>query len=95
MFVTWGANMAEAHPVLYSRLTAHKLNGTNVKHYDLTTFRTRTSATADKVMVMKPGSDIAIANAIQNYIVKNKLYNESFLNITSSSARYRGYRQLQ
>lgn len=80
VFITWGANMAEAHPVLYSRLTAHKLNGTNVKHYDLTTFRTRTSATADKVMVMKPGSDIAIANAIQNYIVKNKLYNESFLN---------------
>lgn len=79
VFVTWGANMAEAHPVLYSRLTAHKLSDSNVKHYDLTTFRTRTSATADKVMVMRPGSDIAIANAIANYIVVNKLYNENFI----------------
>ena len=37
VFVTWGANMAEAHPMLYSRLTARKLSGKNVKHYDLGT----------------------------------------------------------
>ena len=27
VFVTWGANMAEAHPMLYSRLTARKALG--------------------------------------------------------------------
>ena len=64
VFVTWGANMAEAHPMLYSRLTARKLSGTNVKHYDLTTLKTRTSASADKVMVFKPNTDLAIANCI-------------------------------
>ena len=80
MFVTWGANMAEAHPMLYSRLTARKLSGTNVKHYDLTTLKTRTSASADKVMVFKPNTDLAIANCIANYLVQNKKYDEAFVN---------------
>ena len=79
VFVTWGANMAEAHPMLYSRLTARKLDNPNVRHYDLTTLVTRTSATANKVLVFKPGSDLAIANAIANYLVSNKLYDEKFV----------------
>ncbi|WP_165251988.1 molybdopterin-dependent oxidoreductase [Adlercreutzia sp. ZJ304] len=78
-FVTWGANMAEAHPMLYSRLTARKINGTGVKHYDLTTLKTRTSASADKVLMFKPGSDLAIANAIANYLVQNNLYDQAFV----------------
>ena len=44
VFVTWGANMAEAHPMLYSRLTARKLADEAVRHYDVTTMTTRTSA---------------------------------------------------
>lgn len=79
VFVTWGANMAEAHPVLYSRLTARKVSNKGVRHYDLTTLQTRTSVTADKVMVFKPQTDLAIANAISNYIIQNKLYNEAFI----------------
>ena len=78
-FVTWGANMAEAHPMLYSRLTARKLNGKDVRHYDLTTLTTRTSASADKVLVFNPGSDIAIANAIANYLIQNDLYDKEFV----------------
>ncbi len=49
VFITWGANMAEAHPMLYSRLTAHKLQNESVRHIDITTMKTRTSASADKV----------------------------------------------
>ena len=79
VFVTWGANMAEAHPMLYSRLTARKLSG-NVRHYDLGTIRTRTSASADKTLIFRPGSDLAIANCIANYLVSNKLYDEQFVN---------------
>lgn len=79
VFITWGANMAEAHPVLYSRLTARKLNDKNVKHYDLGTLRTRTSVTADKLMVFTPGTDLAIANCIANYLVSNNLYDEAFV----------------
>ena len=79
VFVTWGANMAEAHPMLYSRLTARKLADERVRHYDVTTLRTRTSASADKVLMFKPGADIAIANAIANYLVENGLYDKAFV----------------
>ena len=80
VFVTWGANMAEATPMLYSRLTARKLSGKNVKHYDLGTLRTRTSVSADTVMLFKPNTDLAIANCIANYLVQNKKYDETFVN---------------
>lgn len=79
VFVTWGANMAEAHPVLYSRLMAHKISDPNVVHYDLTTLRTRTSAEAERVMVFRPGTDLAIANCVANYLIQNNLYNQAFV----------------
>ena len=79
VFVTWGANMAEAHPMLYSRLTARKLSGEGVRHYDLGTIRTRTSASADKVLLFKPNTDLAIANCIANYLVQEKKYDEAFV----------------
>ena len=79
VFVTWGANMAEAHPMLYSRLTARKLSGKGVRHYDLSTIRTRTSASADKLLLFKPNTDLAIANCIANYLVQEKKYDEAFV----------------
>jgi nitrate reductase NapA len=79
VFVTWGANMAEAHPVLYSRLTARKVSGSDVRHYDITTMHTRTAESADKVLVFRPGSDLAIANAIANYLIQNDLYDKEFV----------------
>ncbi|WP_147534335.1 nitrate reductase catalytic subunit NapA [Bacillus marasmi] len=80
VYVTWGANMAEMHPVLYSRMTARKLkNKEKVKHYDLTTRVSRTSEMADVTMIFKPQSDLAIANAIANYLIQNQLYDEKFV----------------
>lgn len=78
-FVTWGANMAEAHPMLYSRVMARMTNGQDVKHFDLTTLWTRTSANATKVLMFSPGSDLAIANAIANYLIQNDLYDHDFV----------------
>lgn len=80
VLVTWGANMAEMHPVLYSRLTANKLKNSGVKHYDLTTRHSRTSELADVVMVFRPQTDLAIANAICNYLIQNDLYDKKFVN---------------
>ena len=79
VFVTWGANMAEAHPMLYSRLTARKLSGEGVRHFDLTTITTRTSASADKVMIFKPNTDLAIANCIANYLIQENKYDAAFV----------------
>ncbi|MDR2587526.1 MAG: molybdopterin-dependent oxidoreductase, partial [Coriobacteriales bacterium] len=80
VFITWGANMAEAHPVLYSRLKARHQGDPAVKHYDLTTLKTATSKTADRALVFRPGTDLAIANCLANYLVSNKLYDEAFVN---------------
>lgn len=79
VFVTWGANMAEAHPMLYSRLTARKLKGENIKHYDLGTLRTRTSVSADTVLLFQPNTDLAIANCIANYLIQSKTYDATFV----------------
>lgn len=80
VFVTWGANMAEMHPVLYSRLTARKLSAVGTVHYDLTTRRSRTSETADVIMEFRPQTDLAIANAIANFLIQNELYDKKFVN---------------
>lgn len=79
VFVTWGANMAEAHPVLYSRLIAHHQSDENCIHVDLGTAKTRTSVHADKFLCFTPQTDLAIANSIANYIVENELYDKEFL----------------
>ncbi|MDR0501355.1 MAG: molybdopterin-dependent oxidoreductase [Coriobacteriales bacterium] len=79
VFVTWGANMAEAHPVLYSRLVARMQDNSSVKHYDLGTITTKTSKSANKVLIFKPGTDLAIANYIANYLVSNNLYDADFV----------------
>ena len=79
VFVTWGANMYEAHPVLYSRLEARKNNGPGVKHYDITTLTTQTSKSADKVLIMAPGSDNAIACAIAKYLIDNNAVDQEFI----------------
>ncbi|MEF2746919.1 MAG: molybdopterin-dependent oxidoreductase [Senegalimassilia anaerobia] len=79
VFVTWGANMAEAHPMLFSRLVARKASDPGVRFYDLTTLSTRTSAEADKVMIFNNNGDLAIANAIVNYLVQNGLYDVDFV----------------
>jgi len=78
-FFTWGANMAEMHPILYSRLTDRKLKFKHVRHVDLCTQVTRTSATADIIILFKPHTDLAIANAMANVIIREGLVNEEFI----------------
>ncbi len=70
--ITWGANMAEMHPILWSRATARKLSKPDrVKVVNLTTFTNRTSDLADIEIVFKPNTDLAIMNYIAREIVYN------------------------
>ncbi len=78
VFVTWGANMAEAHPVLFSRILRRLDSSADARHIDLGTQRTRTSARAT-YMEFKPQTDIAIANCIARYIVHEEKYNKDFI----------------
>lgn len=69
--ITWGANMAEMHPVLWSRVSDRKLSNENVKVVNLSTFSNRTSNIADFEIIFKPSTDLAIWNYIAREIVYN------------------------
>ena len=79
VFVLWGANMAEMHPILWSRLTNTRLTKAGSEVHVLSTFENRNFELADNGMVFEPQTDLAIANYIANYIVQNKAYNQEFL----------------
>jgi len=78
-YFLWGANMAEAHPVLFSRLIDNRLKNPKVKIIDLATRRTRTSQMADQYVKFVPQTDLALMNAFAHVIVRDKLYNEEFM----------------
>ncbi len=78
-FVLWGANMAEMHPILWSRLTDTRLTKPGCEVHVLSTFEHRCFELADNGMVFEPQTDLAILNYIANYIIQNKAYNKEFI----------------
>ena len=79
VFVLWGANMAEMHPILWSRLTNTRLTKEGSEVHVLSTFENRNFELADNGMVFEPQTDLAIANYIANYIIQNEAYDKDFL----------------
>lgn len=79
-FVLWGANMAEMHPVLWSRLTDRRLTSEGCKVAVLSTFKNRCFDLADNAMVFTPQTDLAILNFIARYIIKTNRVNKKFIN---------------
>jgi len=78
-FVLWGSNMAEMHPILWSRLTDTRLTKTGCQVHVLSTFEHRSFELADNGMIFEPQTDLAILNYIANYIIENKAYNKTFI----------------
>ncbi|MDH5387561.1 MAG: nitrate reductase catalytic subunit NapA [Gammaproteobacteria bacterium] len=78
-FVLWGSNMAEMHPILWSRLTDTRLSKPGSEVHVLSTFEHRCFDLGDNNMVFTPQTDLAILNYIANYIVQNKAYDKKFL----------------
>jgi len=78
-FVLWGSNMAEMHPILWSRITDRRLTGDNVKVSVMSTFEHRSFELADIPIIFKPQTDLAILNYIANYIIQHKAVNEEFV----------------
>ena len=77
--ITWGANMAEMHPILWSRVSNRKLSNPNVKVINLSTFTNRTSDLADIEIIFKPNTDLAIWNFIAREIIKRGAINQQFV----------------
>ncbi len=79
-FVLWGSNMAEMHPILWSRLTDRRLSSENTKVAVLSTYKHRSFELADNPIVFTPQTDLAIANYIANYIIQNDAVDHAFIN---------------
>ncbi|MHA1553806.1 MAG: nitrate reductase catalytic subunit NapA, partial [Alphaproteobacteria bacterium] len=79
-FVLWGSNMAEMHPILWSRLTDTRLTKPGAEVHVLSTFENRNFELADNAMVFKPQTDLAILNYIAHYIIEHDAVNWDFIN---------------
>ncbi len=80
VFITWGNNMAEMHPVLFSRMLANRKTKQHVKIIDFATRTSRSSLAADKSIIFRPQTDLAVANAICYEIIRNNWVNWNFVN---------------
>ena len=78
-FVLWGSNMAEMHPVLWSRVTDRRLSHPHVKVAVLSTYEHRSFDLADQSLIFKPQTDLAILNYIAHYIISTKRVNQEFV----------------
>jgi nitrate reductase (cytochrome) len=78
-FVLWGSNMAEMHPVLWTRLTDRRLSHPHVRVAVLSTYEHRSSDLADLSIVFRPGTDLAILNYIAHHIIATGRVNQDFL----------------
>ncbi|BBO22122.1 nitrate reductase catalytic subunit NapA [Candidatus Desulfobacillus denitrificans] len=84
-FVLWGSNMAEMHPILWSRITNRRLSAKHVKVHVLSTFSHRSCEVADAELIFKPQTDLAILNYICNHIIQSNAVNQDFV------ARHAGF----
>ncbi|WP_024790609.1 MULTISPECIES: nitrate reductase catalytic subunit NapA [unclassified Lebetimonas] len=78
--ITWGANMAEMHPILWSRVSDAKLNNPDkYKVVNLSTYRNRCSNLADMEIIFRPNTDLAIMNYIGREILHRNAVNWDFV----------------
>ncbi|MEY4765859.1 MAG: hypothetical protein RI907_2532, partial [Pseudomonadota bacterium] len=78
-FVLWGSNMAEMHPILWTRVTDRRMSGPDVKVAVLSTFEHRSYELADIELTFKPQTDLAILNFIAHHIISTGRVNKDFV----------------
>ena len=78
-FVLWGSNMAEMHPILWTRVTDRRLSYPHVRVAVLSTFEHRSFDLADLPIIMRPHADMAILNWIANSIISSGKVNKRFV----------------
>jgi len=79
-FVLWGSNMAEMHPILWTRIADRRLSHPHVDVNVLSTYTHRSFELADHGYIFKPQTDLAIANYIARYIIEKDAVNWDFVN---------------
>ena len=86
-FVLWGSNMAEMHPILWTRVTDRRLSNPHVKVAVLSTYEHRSFELADIPIVFTPQTDLVILNYIANHIIKTGKVNQDFVGKYTSFKR--------
>jgi nitrate reductase NapA len=75
----WGANMAEMHPMLWSRIIEERQSNADYRVVNLTTYSNRSSDLADLEIVFKPQTDLAIWNYIAREILERDAVDKEFV----------------
>ncbi|MBL8470971.1 MAG: nitrate reductase catalytic subunit NapA [Rhodocyclaceae bacterium] len=78
-FVLWGSNMAEMHPILWSRVTDRRLTHDKCEVHVLSTFEHRSFDLGDNNMLFVPQTDLAIMNYICHHIITSGKVNKEFV----------------
>lgn len=79
VLLMWGNNMAEMHPVLFSRVLDRRARGQKVTLIDLATRRTRTTEHCDHYLEFKPHTDLAILNGIAHLLLEEGRHDAAFV----------------
>ena len=79
VFFVIGSNMAEAHPIIYSRVIDRK--NTNPKAHIIVADprKTRTADIADTLLQFEPGTDLALLNSMAYVIIEEGLMDQDFV----------------
>ena len=78
-FVLWGSNMAEMHPILWTRIADRRFSHPGTQVAVLSTFTHRSFDLADIPAIFTPQTDMVLLNAIANYIIQNDAVNKDFV----------------
>jgi nitrate reductase (cytochrome) len=78
-FVLWGSNMAEMHPILWTRVTDRRLSAPKTRVAVLSVFEHRSNDLADLSLIFKPQTDLAILNFVANHIITTNRVNREFV----------------
>lgn len=88
LLVLWGSNAREAHPIFFHHVLKGLRKGARM--YAVDPRRTSSARWADAWLGIHVGSDISLANAIGNEIIKVGLVNEEFIQrATTGYERYK------
>jgi ferredoxin-nitrate reductase len=77
-FLLWGTNTAECHPVTFGRIKERKKDP-SVSVVVVDPRRTPTADIADLHLPIKPGTDLALANAMLWVLIEESLVNRRFV----------------
>ena len=74
-----GSNTAYAHPILFRRIEAARAKNPGLKLIVADPRRTETASEADLFLQIKPGSDVALFNAMLRVMLDDSLLNQAYI----------------